>query len=763
MSSHQPFNTHRPSSATNASPSHQMSSASSSSVSAGASGAPGSLSASHLSDVDHIPSLSSHIGALFLNDEYSDVSLVVDGQRFRAHRVILAARSEYFRALLYGGMKESQLSEIELMDTSLAAFKHLLRYIYTGQMRLGNLKDDLILEILGLAHQYGFEDLEAAISDYLRSILSIHNVCFIYDTASLYRLEHLVSSCCTFMDRHAGDVIKHESFNTLSASGIKEILLRDSFCAAEVAIFTAVHEWTRANHGTVAEDTAASILSSVRLSLMSTPDLLKVVRPTGLVPADVLLDAIQSRTESRDMELQYRGYLLPEENVAQPKHGAQVLFGEVKQALLDGDSKNYDMERGFSRHPIDEAQTDKGIVIRLGMQCIINHIKMLLWDRDQRAYSYYIDVSMDQEDWVRVCDHSKYYCRSWQELYFRPRVVKFIRIVGTHNTVNKVFHVVSLEASYTKKPFHLDANGIIIPKANVASISMSACVIEGVCRSRNALLNGDTSNYDWDSGYTCHQLGSGAIIVQLGQPYALSSMRLLLWDCDERSYSFYVEVSVNQRDWEVVCDRSRENCKSWQTIRFPRRPVVYIKIVGTHNTANEVFHCVHFECPAVTGETTSTLAGPEDSAAVATEEQPQKQHHPGPFNVQRSPSRESGASAASASSSSSSSFSTGKSSSLVVSAANPDAVVAGGGGLANAVDANVDDRASHQSSPASYAGSGSIPVGASATSMARRGQWPGTNGVQSYAAAFNKRREQQCKLELKVERENFYSSRELDP
>ena len=216
---------------------------------------------------------------------------------------------------------------------------------------------------------------------------------------------------------------------------------------------------------------------------------------------------------------------VPEENVAQPKHGAQVLFGEVKQALLDGDSKNYDMERGFSRHPIDEAQTDKGIVIRLGMQCIINHIKMLLWDRDQRAYSYYIDVSMDQEDWVRVCDHSKYYCRSWQELYFRPRVVKFIRIVGTHNTVNKVFHVVSLEASYTKKPFQLDPNGIIIPKSNVATISVSACVIEGVCRSRNALLNGDTSNYDWDSGYTCHQLGSGAIIVQLGQPYALSSMR----------------------------------------------------------------------------------------------------------------------------------------------------------------------------------------------------------------------------------------------
>lgn len=36
-------------------------------------------------------------------------------------------------------------------------------------------------------------------------------------------------------------------------------------------------------------------------------------------------------------------------------------------------------------------------------------------------------------------------------------------------------------------------------------------------RSRNTLLNGDTKHYDWDSGYTCHQLGSGSILIQLGE------------------------------------------------------------------------------------------------------------------------------------------------------------------------------------------------------------------------------------------------------
>ena len=91
--------------------------------------------------------------------------------------------------------------------------------------------------------------------------------------------------------------------------------------------------------------------------------------------------------------------IVPEENVATTKHGASVIVGEARQALLDGDTSNYDMERGFTRHPIDDTN-EKGIIVKLGMQCIINHLRMLLWDKDNRSYSYYIEVSMDQKDWV---------------------------------------------------------------------------------------------------------------------------------------------------------------------------------------------------------------------------------------------------------------------------------------------------------------------------------------------------------------------------
>lgn len=48
-------------------------------------------------EVDHTYQLSRDIGQLFQNKNYSDVTLVVENVEFSAHKVILAARSEYFR------------------------------------------------------------------------------------------------------------------------------------------------------------------------------------------------------------------------------------------------------------------------------------------------------------------------------------------------------------------------------------------------------------------------------------------------------------------------------------------------------------------------------------------------------------------------------------------------------------------------------------------------------------------------------------------
>ena len=48
-------------------------------------------------DINDVDMLSDHIGRLFMNTDYSDVTLLVENSKFLAHKVVLAARSEYFR------------------------------------------------------------------------------------------------------------------------------------------------------------------------------------------------------------------------------------------------------------------------------------------------------------------------------------------------------------------------------------------------------------------------------------------------------------------------------------------------------------------------------------------------------------------------------------------------------------------------------------------------------------------------------------------
>ncbi|XP_032109221.1 BTB/POZ domain-containing protein 9-like isoform X2 [Sapajus apella] len=257
-------------------------------------------------EIDHVHILSEHIGALLIGEEYGDVTFVVEKKRFPAHRVILAARCQYFRALLYGGMRESQPeAEIPLQDTTAEAFTMLLKYIYTGRATLTDEKEEVLLDFLSLAHKYGFPELEDSTSEYLCTILNIQNVCMTFDVASLYSLPKLTCMCCMFMDRNAQEVLSSEGFLSLSKTALLNIVLRDSFAAPEKDIFLALLNWCKHN----SKENHAEIMQAVRLPLMSLTELLNVVRPSGLLSPDAILDAIKVRSESRDMDLNYRGML----------------------------------------------------------------------------------------------------------------------------------------------------------------------------------------------------------------------------------------------------------------------------------------------------------------------------------------------------------------------------------------------------------------------------------------------------------------------
>lgn len=163
---------------------------------------------------------------------------------------------------------------------------------------------------------FGYDELKSEISNFLKNSLQLQNVCNILDASRLYSLEALTTICYTFIDKNARELLQHESFKDLYKDSLISLLTRDSFFVPEIQIFQAVKEWVEFNQEQLKPNDIKEVVSQVRLPLISLNDLLSIVRPTQILDANYLLDAIHVKTQSRNNRLPHRGKVYPEENIA---------------------------------------------------------------------------------------------------------------------------------------------------------------------------------------------------------------------------------------------------------------------------------------------------------------------------------------------------------------------------------------------------------------------------------------------------------------
>lgn len=127
-----------------------------------------------------------------------------------------------------------------------------------------------------------------------------------------------------------------------------------------------------------------------------------------------------------------------------------------------------------------------------------------------------------------------------------------------------------------------------MPTANVATIDHGAIVLTG--ENSECLLDRTSMISSGDSGrneYTSHQFGDGEIVIQLGQPYYIGSIRLLLWDPENRKYQFYVQTSVDNINWTMAVDMRNNDMLYAPVLKFAHRVVLYVKIIGTDCSIKE--------------------------------------------------------------------------------------------------------------------------------------------------------------------------------
>ena len=139
------------------------------------------------------------------NREFSDIKIIVSGKTLYAHKVILAAHSPVFLAMLNSDMKENNKNEIQIADIEFDAFQELLSFIYTGKIK--NM-DKVGHHLLLAADKYAIKGLLTKCELYFQSILNLSNVIHIICLADNYNAVNLKEIAMNFFINHRKDRYK---------------------------------------------------------------------------------------------------------------------------------------------------------------------------------------------------------------------------------------------------------------------------------------------------------------------------------------------------------------------------------------------------------------------------------------------------------------------------------------------------------------------------------------------------------------------------
>ncbi len=161
------------------------------------------------------PALVTDMQRLMLREELSDITFLVEGREVHANRALLAVRSDYFEALLFGGMCESvttiadvgerRRTPIELQDISHGVFSKVLEYLYTDTV--SNLTYEMGMSLLIASEQFMLDRLKALCEDRLRREISAENVIVVFIAShryvyrSIYMLWKISSSIILYIPR----------------------------------------------------------------------------------------------------------------------------------------------------------------------------------------------------------------------------------------------------------------------------------------------------------------------------------------------------------------------------------------------------------------------------------------------------------------------------------------------------------------------------------------------------------------------------------
>ncbi|KAE8658368.1 ARM REPEAT PROTEIN INTERACTING WITH ABF2 [Hibiscus syriacus] len=141
-----------------------------------------------------------YLGEQYVNNAtLSDVTFLVEGRRFYAHRICLLASSDAFRAMFDGGYREKDARDIEIPNIKWEVFELMMRFIYTGSV---DVTLDIAQDLLRAADQYLLEGLKRLCEYTIAQDILLENVSSMYELSEAFHAISLGHTCILFILEH---------------------------------------------------------------------------------------------------------------------------------------------------------------------------------------------------------------------------------------------------------------------------------------------------------------------------------------------------------------------------------------------------------------------------------------------------------------------------------------------------------------------------------------------------------------------------------
>ncbi|KAH8303413.1 kelch-like protein 26 [Drosophila kikkawai] len=162
------------------------------------------------------------LNKLRTEDKLTDVTLIVEDHRFKAHRVVLAASSDYFCAMFADcAMIESRQEEINLYGITARAMSAIIDYIYTSLLELNS---DNIEEILAASTHVQVREVIERCTCFLETEIEMDNCLAIAGMAEIYGQMALSERAYRYICAHFEEFSATPDFKDLKVDQLQFIL-----------------------------------------------------------------------------------------------------------------------------------------------------------------------------------------------------------------------------------------------------------------------------------------------------------------------------------------------------------------------------------------------------------------------------------------------------------------------------------------------------------------------------------------------------------